>query len=140
MDQGRIQSMAEKGYNCSQQVFCYFAEGYGLDIDKAKRLSKALESGAMQGKTCGAVSGAYLVIGLEFSEDQVENRTLLKDKVDEFNKKFVDKQGKLSCKDLLGLDILTDQGYEKALEENLIEKVCRNSVISAIEILEDMLK
>ncbi len=31
MDYEKINEMMEKGYNCSQVVFCYFAEDYGID-------------------------------------------------------------------------------------------------------------
>lgn len=139
MDGEKIQNMIEKGYNCSQIVLCYFAEKYFLDEKMCKRLASGLESGMLQGKTCGAVTASYLVLGLEFSQDSPESRGVLKEKIKDFNKGFLEKEKSLSCFELLGLDVSTDQGLKMAVEEKLIEKVCPSCIFSAIEQLEKLL-
>lgn len=139
MNHEKLEQMLGNGYNCAQTVFCYFADRYGLDHEKAKRTVHALESGMLQAKTCGAVSAAYLVLGLEYSSDDPEARHLLMEKVQEFNGEFEKKQKTTTCHELLQLDITTAEGLQKAIDEKLLESVCAVCIFTAIEILEKMI-
>lgn len=54
----------KKGFNCAQAVFSTYSEEFGIDEKTAKRISTAFGGGiVMQQQTCGAVSGAFMLIG-----------------------------------------------------------------------------
>ena len=54
-------------FNCAQSILSSFATQYGLDRDTALRLSSGFGGGmARLQNTCGAVSGAFMVIGLRY--------------------------------------------------------------------------
>jgi hypothetical protein len=60
------------------------------------------------------------------------------EKVREFISRFEEKNRSISCPDLLGCDISTLEGFEKAVRKNLMVTVCEELVIDAAKILEDM--
>src|SRR5512143_1761565 len=72
----------EEGFNCTQAVLSTYGPQFGLDRESAVRLAKAFGSGMGMGETCGAVTGALMVIGMKhaglkgkslFSKDRTEN-------------------------------------------------------------------
>lgn len=127
------------GLNCSQTVLTYFHERYGLTESMAKKISQPFESGIFRGETCGAVSGAYMVLGLEYGSDGEGSRSRMQAKVREFNRAFEEKMGSLNCENLLGINISSDENFGKAMEEGLIERICPQAITAAIEILENMM-
>ena len=57
--------MAERRTNCAQAILSTFSEQFGLDRSLALRLAQGFGAGmAHSGRTCGAVTGAYMVLGL----------------------------------------------------------------------------
>jgi C_GCAxxG_C_C family probable redox protein len=136
-------SLFREGFSCSQAVFTAFAEEMGLPRDAALRVSQAFGGGlAKSGDWCGAVTGAFLVIGLKYGRTRAADAAA-KDKtyalVQEFIHRFRSRNQALRCRDLLGCDIATPEG-EKAIEEgNLHERRCEPLVKDAAEILEDIL-
>ncbi|MCL2402030.1 MAG: C-GCAxxG-C-C family protein [Oscillospiraceae bacterium] len=124
-------------FNCSTSVFTAFCEDYGLDLDTARRMAGGLGGGCHAGEVCGAVSGAVLVIGLKYGQDQAgdnDTRTLCYEKTDAFIKAFLEKNPALTCRDLLDVDITTPEGNVLKMQKR---HICVNAVESAAEILED---
>lgn len=57
--------MAERRTNCAQAILSTYCEAFGLERNLALRLAQGFGGGmAHMGKTCGAVTGAYMVLGL----------------------------------------------------------------------------
>lgn len=139
MNNENIFELMEKGNNCSQTVLLCFADRFGMDELMAQKISSCFESGMFVGDTCGAVSGAYMVLGLKYSNGTNESRTLLKEKVLEFIDKFEAKQSSTKCENLLGINIKSDENLVKAFGDGTIGKVCPGCVISAVEILEEII-
>ena len=54
----------DKGYDCCQVVFRYWAEKLNMDTELAYKVSSGFGAGMFQGETCGAVIGAYMALGL----------------------------------------------------------------------------
>lgn len=132
-----------QGVCCSQAVLYAFAAEYGLDRDTALKVSAGFGGGmGRMADTCGAVTGAYMVLGLKYgaaSGDRAakENTYRL---VREFAERFKSKNGSLVCRDLLGCDISQPEGFEKMKSLGLHEKVCTRLVREACEMLDEMLK
>jgi C_GCAxxG_C_C family probable redox protein len=130
-------------FNCAQSVFGVFAPHYGLDVDKALKISSGFGGGmGRSGRTCGAVTGAYMVIGLKngmgISKDK-EAKDKTYQIINEFSNHFQKKYGSMMCKEILGCDITTPEGRAYFNQNELLEKKCFQCVKSAVEILEEIL-
>lgn len=131
------------GFSCSQSVLAAYSESLGLDAKTALMIAQPFGGGmAQMGKTCGAVTGAYMAIGLKYGRYQVfdeEARDKTYACVREFNQEFIARHGSLICNDLLGYDFSTPEGREKAQSQGLHDELCPRLVQSAAEILESIL-
>ena len=59
-------ALFQEGYNCAQAVFAAYAEDYGFTREQALRLAASFGGGiGRMRETCGAFSGAAMVLGLE---------------------------------------------------------------------------
>jgi len=136
-------SRFKEDFNCSQSIFSTYAPHYGLDRDKALKISTGFGGGmAGSGRTCGAVTGAYMVIGLKNGMG-VSKDTEAKEKtyhlIREFSNQFQENIGSLICKEILGCNINTPEGKDHFNQNELFEKKCLQCVKNAAEILEEML-
>lgn len=138
MDRNQIGEKLNSGFNCSQTVFLEFSDRYGLGYKEAKALAEAFGGGMARGAVCGAVTGAYLVLGLEYGRGEEDSRSLTKSKVREFNTKFIESMGSLTCEDLLGGNISTEEGLRQVRKNNTMGKICPKAIERAMKILEEM--
>ncbi|MGE4496545.1 MAG: C-GCAxxG-C-C family protein [Deferribacterales bacterium] len=132
----------KSGFNCSQGVFTAFAADFGLDEKTALMLGTPFGGGVGgRGETCGAVSGAYMVIGLRHGRSEL-NDSGAKEKVyslmEEFRGRFSERFGTLCCSELVGVDMSDHLMRTKAREDGKLER-CKEFVGYAAEILEDIL-
>lgn len=136
-------SCFKEGFNCSQSLLSAFASQYNLDNELALRLACGFGGGiGSQGETCGAVSGAIMVIGLEHGKVKADDK-IAKVKtyklVQEFSKRFTEKFGSIKCKELLGCDLSTEEGNKMAREKGLFKNFCPVLIENSVEILEEIL-
>ena len=132
-----------KGFNCAQAVFSTYAEEFGIDQTQALKISCGFGAGmGRRQEVCGAVSGAILLIGCKHGktvrEDNAANELTYK-LVREFSEKFIAKHGSISCKELLGCNLLTPEGQKFFTENNYKELKCIPYVHDASELAEAML-
>ena len=133
-----------QGYNCSQSVAAAFAAEFGVDRETVLRLAAAFGGGmARAGETCGAVSGALMVIGLRYGQVTADDR-LAKERTyaaaQQFMARFRERHGALKCRELLGCDIGTPEGQAAIKELQLSQKVCAKAVYDAAEIVAEIVK
>jgi len=129
--------------NCNQAVLAAIGPDFGLSEDLCYKVGLSFGGGmGRQGKTCGAVTGAYIAIGL-WSARQTDDKQLQKQvaaaKVQEFNKQFQDAFGSLECKSLLKYDLSVEYEATEAKELGLFDSLCPIFVGSSTEILEQIL-
>jgi C_GCAxxG_C_C family probable redox protein len=117
-----------------------FGELYGLDRPTAFKLARAFGSGMGMGRECGAVTGALMIVGFKVQEatSEKETRYRVYDLAREFVRLFEEKRGTILCKDLLGVDLGTPEGRDKAFKDNLFRTLCPGFVRDAAQILADM--
>ncbi len=131
------------GLNCSQAIINQYAPHYNLDPTIACRLATGFGGGmGRMGGTCGALTGAYLVLGLEYgsaSSAEKIKKDQTYEKIQELSKKFEQKNGSCQCRDLLACDISTTEGFLYAKEQGLSQSRCPNFVNDAVEILEEII-
>ncbi len=133
----------QNGFNCSQTVLSAFAEDYDLDLEVSLKLACGFGGGiGRTAGTCGAVTGAVMVLGLVYCEpDQLAPATKARvyALVQGFIREFTERHRTTSCRELLECDIDTAGGYLDAQERGLFQSRCPNYVKDAVEILEEML-
>jgi C_GCAxxG_C_C family probable redox protein len=143
---GRVEQAVKcfnSSFNCSQSVFSVFCEELGLETEKALKIATAFGGGmGHTGETCGAVTGAYMAIGLKHGKYKALDN-LSKEKtyslVMEFSRRFKDVYGSVCCTELLGYDLGTKEGMESARKKDLFNTLCVDFVKNAVEILEQIL-
>jgi len=131
------------GFNCAQAVLTTFSDS--MNVDKDNALSIACGFGAGMGRlqeTCGAVTGAFMVIGLHACRKYSDNKerkentyTLIR----EFDEKFKSRHGTTHCSELLKIDLKTPEGQKTFHDENLNQLVCENCIAHSVEILQNIL-
>jgi C_GCAxxG_C_C family probable redox protein len=132
-------SCFKSGYNCSQAIFSAFGEELGIDKEAALKIAAPFGAGmARMGETCGALTGAFLAIGLKFGEGK-EFREKVYPLVIECASQFKAMNKSTSCSELTGCDLRTPEGLKKYKENNLHVTLCAKFVKDAAEIVEKIL-
>jgi C_GCAxxG_C_C family probable redox protein len=129
------------GCACSQAVFGAFAPDFGLDEETAVRVASGFAGGMKMGETCGALTGAFMALGLARAGETsrtVEGRAAVGALVVECARQFRARQGGLDCRDILGCDISTEEGRQHAKERNLFKTRCVEAVRDAATIADTM--
>lgn len=132
-----------KGFNCAQAVFTAYCEELGLDTETALKISGAFGGGMGHiGEVCGAVSGAFMVIGLKYGKSKADDNDA-KEKtyalVQEFTKRFKGDYGSVRCKDLIEYDISIKEEMLKARDSGVFNTICPALVKRAVEIVGDII-
>jgi C_GCAxxG_C_C family probable redox protein len=135
----------KKGYNCAQAVLSVFCEELGLDERTAARIASGFGGGiAHMGETCGAVTGAIMVIslkkGLSIPDSPFKSNQLVYATVDPFLKEFLKRNKSVKCRELLGCDISDHETLLKARQDGLFQSLCPGFVRDAVEIVERIVK
>ncbi len=133
------------GFNCAQAVLAAFAPELGIDEEKCFRMASGLGAGlGYRGEMCGAVVGAYLVIGLKYGfsvPDDLEKREKTTKTIDDFVKKFEKRNGSVICKELLKIDLSDPEQLKYAREISVFrdQKYCPKYIADSSEFLSEML-
>jgi C_GCAxxG_C_C family probable redox protein len=130
------------GCTCSQAILAVYGPRFGLDEGLGMRTAAGFGGGMRMAGTCGAVTGAFMALGLAFcGEDcrKIEGRRAAYAAVGSLAGKFRERHGSLGCKELLGCDISTPEGYRIAVEKELFRTRCVDLVHDAAEMLEELL-
>lgn len=94
----KAEALFMEGLNCSQSVFCAFADEFGMDLETAKKVSSGLGGGVgRMREVCGAVTGATLVLGMRHGPD----KSAVYPAVQDFCARFKAACGSIVCRELL---------------------------------------
>jgi C_GCAxxG_C_C family probable redox protein len=131
-----------RGAACSQAIVGTYGPSVGLPREQGLKLASGFAGGMRLAQTCGAVTGAFLVLGLRHAGpdcDQRDGRSDVYAAILEFTHKFQQRNNTVVCKELLGCDISTAEGMQQATTQALFRTICPKLVQDAAEILEQML-
>ena len=135
-----------EGYNCAQAVLCAFSDVTGFDMETSARMASSFGGGMGRlRKTCGAVSGAALVLGIVKGYSDPSDNEAKKQHyalVREFAEKFKEKNGSINCGELLkmaSLNVQTGGAPEERSKEYYQKRPCPELVYDAALILDEML-
>lgn len=133
----------DNGFNCAQSVVTSFKNE--LEISEKDLLKISSGFGAGMGRlqnTCGAASGAFMVIGLKFGnyrENDKEAKERIYSLIREFESEFRKIHQFSTCRELLGCDFSTEEGKEYYNDNNLKETVCIKCIEDSIDILNKLI-
>lgn len=132
------------GLNCSQSVVNAYADE--MNVDNEFALSVSCGFGGGMGRlqeTCGAVTGAFMVLGIYNSKKFADNKDRKANTyamIQKFSNKFKSVYKVMDCKTLMNCDLNTEEGLKYVAEHNLHEKVCEKCISSAIGIVDELIK
>ncbi len=137
----KAMALFKEGYNCAQAVFLAFADLYQIEHKTALRLSSSFGGGMGRlREVCGAVSGMFMVAGILYGYDDVEDP---KEKADHYAriqflaKEFENIHSSIICRKLLGLGEGSDVPIpEKRTEGYYQKRPCVEIVGTAAAIME----
>lgn len=136
-------ALFERGFNCAQAVCAACAAPLGLKEPVALRAAQAFGGGiAHRGETCGALSGALIVLGLKYGkvealDDSARDATYAKAR--ELFRRFEALHGSSVCRELIGFDLSDPEQYAEAKEAGVFKSTCPRLVRDAAEILGELL-
>jgi C_GCAxxG_C_C family probable redox protein len=131
-----------KSMNCSQAILETYGPALGLPTESARRVSAAFAGGMGMGSECGAVTGAFLVIGMKYGktrddDSRADNETFKR--VAEFVKEFKARHKYINCSELLKVDMGTPESVKEASRKRLFTSLCPNYVKTVAEILDKIM-
>jgi C_GCAxxG_C_C family probable redox protein len=128
--------------NCAEAVLRTFAEDLEIEATVVPLATGFGGGMGRDGDVCGALSGAIMVLGLRFGRlegDDREAKELCYEKVRLLRARFREACGALNCRDLVGVDLRTDEGRQKMQDEGLDISVCRRCVREVAHIAAELL-
>jgi len=141
--QKAFENMFSRKTNCAQAVFSALSKEYGLKEDQALAIAQAFGSGMRVNSICGAVTGAYMVLGLAKPPSK-ENPRQNMDKTNalaaEFNRRFKELYGSVNCTDLLGYNLTNPEETAEARGKGFFVTKCPEFVRDSVKIVESLLK
>jgi C_GCAxxG_C_C family probable redox protein len=139
----KSESLFRQGWACSQAILAAYVGETGLNLEQAFRLGEGFAGGLSGlGRTCGAVTGAMMVIGLKHGRTRVDDqakRDATGKRVRQLINRFERRCGSSECRQLLGCEIDTPQKRQAARDSGIFLRVCPSLVRSAAETLEEVL-
>jgi C_GCAxxG_C_C family probable redox protein len=132
-------------FNCSKSVLTVFGIDFSLKDNDCLKIACAFGGGmGRQQLTCGAVTGALMVLGLKYGKalnDPEVKKELTYVKTREFFTEFKKLNGSANCRELLdGLDINDPDDHKKIIDRKLFDIKCEKCVVDAVAITENLLK
>ena len=122
----------KKRYNCAQAIACAYSDLINLDEKTVFKITEGFGLGMGGMKcTCGAVSGATMILSYLLSSGETENPTSKRStyiSVREISDKFLEENGSLVCAELKSSHMANPQ------------RSCLDCIKSATRILEEKLK
>lgn len=131
-----------EGFHCSQAVLEAWAPECRLDPIQARRIATPLAGGSGLGGECGALTGAFLVIGAKWGvsrADDTEGFLSAISKVKDLADRFRSLHGAVNCRELLGLDVFSEEGFREFQEEDMKLNRCVQYVEDTMNLLEQIM-
>lgn len=137
-----VRKQFEQQFDCSQVVAEHFAKDMGLSVEEARKLTACYGGGCAMGGTCGAVSGAMMVLGAkygQYDEAHMEQKEVMAQKRAAFFDAFREAYGSPLCRDLLQFDLSKPDEREQAVSSGIMMDLCPRIVHDTIRMTEKLL-
>ena len=113
-----------------------------IENDVIRRIAFGFAGGlGNTGAVCGAVVGAVMAIGLKRGRaDTMEEGLRELAVAREFRRRFEAEMETISCRELTGVDLTTEEGLKQLMSSVMPEKVCFPAVGAAYRLVVDLLQ
>ena len=131
----------KSGYNCAQSVLTTFCEDYNLPRETALRIASPF-GGNKEGNTCGALTGAIMVVGLKYGASSLndqDTKQLIKEKTNQLKMAFKQSHHTTICNELLGIDNSNLNERPLLMQRSELFKTCSNFLETVVIYLEEEL-
>ena len=118
-----------------------YAEDIGFDHDTALKMAAGFGGGmGRMASTCGAVTGAFMALGLQYAGIAADRQTKEANYacIREFADRFKARHGSLGLPRTAGVRHQHSRGAKQAMESGAFKNTCPEFVRDACEILEEM--
>jgi len=133
----------KSGYHCSQSVLAAFSEDYGLSMETALKISCPFGGGiGGLGKTCGALTGAIMVIGLKYGSTKafdMETKRISREKTRQLIENFEEVHKSSLCNELVGFDRGNLTGADLIAKRPFFYNTCQKFLETVVVFLEEEL-
>src|SRR5512137_1924622 len=143
MKENRVEEVAKthaEGFSCAQALLAVYGPELGVDRETALKIAGGFGGGmGRMAGTCGAVTGAFMVIGLVHSmtkKGDLQQKEISYETIRTFAETFRERNKPLVFRDLMRLAVRTPDGFAEAQVKNIARTVCPKYVRDAAEILE----
>lgn len=131
------------GCNCAQSVLMAYADVLGLTEEQAAMVSVGFGGGMGRLRLhCGAFSAAVMLAGVLEGADgaKKEHRPLTYARVQEIHRQFIERNGTISCAELLGrAGVPENPTPEERTPEYYAKRPCVGVIRSACQMIDAML-
>jgi len=127
------------GFNCAQSVLGPFCVKSGISEEHGLKIACAFGAGmGRQQHTCGAVTGALMVLGLHYGKGKNDDNLKKLDTYEKtvaFFKAFTEKHGTTVCLELMDGLHMNDPEEMKKIDQLELHRIrCTRFVTDAVEI------
>lgn len=126
------------GYNCAESVLLALSDYTCIFCECIPAVAAGFGGGMKMGSVCGAVTGAIMGIGLLHGGTDTKARKNVNQLVKTFMEQFKKEYYTIVCRDLLGVDVLTEEGIQHYKKANL-RRQCENYVTTSFQIAKTLL-
>jgi C_GCAxxG_C_C family probable redox protein len=132
------------GLNCAQATVTAYSDDLNFDNELAARISCGFGGGMGRlQETCGAVTGAFMVLGIYYCSkftDNKDRKEATYSAIQKFADRFNSIHSTLNCKSLMNCSLRTEEGQKYIKENNLHEKVCEKCIADAVRIVNELIE
>ena len=140
----RAMELFRMGYNCSQSVAGAWCDEMGFDLETAVKISAGFGGGmARMREVCGAVTGAFMVLGMIKSTGlpDPESKKNMYEIIQKYAARFREENrfDSIICRVMLGLDGPQEPVPEARTEEYYKKRPCPEMIGLAAALLEEFI-
>lgn len=131
-----------QGYNCAQSVFAAYTDRTNVSESQSLKIASAFGGGiADTQKTCGAISGALMVLGSSLYN--IDNPVISKDIVKQYSQTLLnlieEKYSTSNCAEITNINFSKDKPLDETQQKEM-DKVCLQVIEDVCIILDQMVK
>lgn len=117
-------------------------QDFDIESEVIPRIASGFAGGiGNTGAVCGAVIGAVMAIGLmQKKAESIEETFANLAVAQEFRRRYEAEMETISCRELTGLDLTTEEGLEQLMSSEEAQAACFTSVGVAYRVVTDLLK
>lgn len=103
----KAEELRSRGYNCAQAVAGVFDDVYDIDPSVLLKIAEPFGGGMAMNSVCGAVTGMFILAGLENADGNVDSPKSKKDTysaIRGLKDEFTKRAGSHICRELKGME------------------------------------